>query len=76
MLWQHVLLCKSYATESAPDCGWVSCVVQREPQHRVNIRKLISECFFLKRDFSKEKCSSMKMILGSKKVGVILNVLM
>ena len=45
------------------------------PQHQVNIRKLISECF-LKCDFSKEHCSSLKIILGSKHVGAILNVLM
>jgi len=45
------------------------------PQHRVNIRKLISECFY-KYDFSKEQCSSLKMVLGSKHVGAILNVLM
>ena len=45
-------------------------------QHQVNIRKLISECFFKKCDFSKEQCSSLKMILGSKHVGAILNVLM
>jgi len=45
------------------------------PQHQVDIRKLISECF-LKCDFSKEQCSSLKMILGSKHVGAILNVLM
>ena len=42
MLWQHVILCKSYATESVPDsvcvmcCAtWtlcVSCVVQLESQ--------------------------------------------
>ena len=30
---------------------------------------------FLKSDFSKEQCSSLKMILGSKHVGAILNVL-
>ena len=28
-----------------------------------------------KNDFSKEQCSSLKMILGSKHVGAILNVL-
>jgi len=44
------------------------------PQHQVNIRKLISECF-KKCDFSKEHCISLKMILGSKHVGAILNVL-
>ena len=34
MLWQHVILCKSYATESAPDCVCVcvSCDVQLESQ--------------------------------------------
>jgi len=42
----------------------------------VNIRKLISECFFFKCDFSKEQCSSLKMILGSKHVGAILSILM
>ena len=31
---------------------------------------------FLKRDFSKEQCSSLKMSLGSKHVGAILSVLM
>jgi len=46
------------------------------PQHQVNIRKLISECVFFKCDFSKEQCSSLKMILGSKHVGAILKVLM
>ena len=45
------------------------------PQHQVNIRKLISVCF-KKCDFSKEQFSSLKMILGSKYVGAILNVLM
>jgi len=35
------------------------------------IRKLIRECF-CKCDFSKEQCSSLKMIFGSKQVGVIL----
>ena len=45
------------------------------PQHQVNIRKLISE-YFKKCDFSKEQCSSLKMILGSKHVGAILSVLM
>jgi len=30
---------------------------------------------FLKCDFSKEQCSSLKMILGSKHIGAILNVL-
>ena len=38
-----------------------------------NIRKLITECW--KCGFSKEECSSLKMILGSKHVGAILNVL-
>jgi len=33
-------------------------------------------CFFFKYDFSKEQCNSLKMILGSKHVGAILNVLM
>ena len=56
MLWQHVVLCKSYAAENAPECGCVSCVVQRETV--------------------KEQCSSLTMILGSKYVGAILNVLM
>ena len=46
------------------------------PQHQINIKKLKSECFFFKCDFSKEQCSSLKMILGSKHVGAILNVLM
>jgi len=30
VLWQHVVLRKSYAAESAPDCGCVSCVMLRE----------------------------------------------
>ena len=30
MLWQHVVLCKSYAAENAPDYGCVSCVMLRE----------------------------------------------
>ena len=30
MLWQHVVLRKSYAAENAPDCGCVSCVMLRE----------------------------------------------
>ena len=33
-------------------------------------------CVFLKCDFSKEQCGSLKMILGSKHVGAISNVLM
>ena len=45
-------------------------------QHQINIMKLISECFFFKCDFSKEQFSSLKMILGSKHVAAILNVLM
>ena len=45
------------------------------PQHPVNIKELISECFF-KYDFSKEQRSSLKMILGSKHVEAILSVLM
>ena len=47
-------------------------------KHKINVRKLISECFFFffKYDFSKEQGSSLKMILGSKHVGAILNVLM
>ena len=44
------------------------------PQHQINIRKLAIECvFFFKWDFSKERCSSLKVILGSKHVGAILN---
>ena len=39
------------------------------------IQEVISECF-KKCNFSKEQCSSLKMILGSKHVGAILNVLM
>ena len=35
---------------------------------------LIGE-FVFKRDFSKEQCSSLKMILGLKHVGALLNVL-
>ena len=34
------------------------------PQHQVHIRKLITECLY-ECDFSKEQCSSLKMILGS-----------
>jgi len=30
VLWQHVVLCKSYAAESAPGYGCVSCVILRE----------------------------------------------
>jgi len=58
-------------------CRVLRCVTQHGmlPQHPVNIRKLISECFS-KCDLSKEQCSSLKMILGSKHVGAILNVLM
>jgi len=44
------------------------------PQHQVNIRKSISECF-KKCDFSQEQCRSLKMILGSKHVGAISVVL-
>jgi len=32
--------------------------------------------FFKKCDFNKERCSSLKMILGSKHVGAVLSVLM
>ena len=60
MLLHHVVLCKSYAAENAPDYVCVLCVMLRETQ-----------C-----DFSKEQFSSLKMILGSKQVGVILKVLM
>ena len=44
------------------------------PQHLINIRELINECF--KNDFSKKQRSSLRMSLGSKHVGAILNVLM
>ena len=44
------------------------------PQHPVNIKELIRECF--KNDFIKEQLSSLKMILESKYVGAILNVFM
>jgi hypothetical protein len=27
VLWQHVVLCKSYGAENAPDCGCVWCVM-------------------------------------------------
>jgi len=70
-----------YTAENAPGYGCASCVMlsvtltQHNTQHQVNIRKLISECFY-KCDFSKEQCSSLKMILGSKHVGAILSVLM
>jgi len=30
VLWQHVVLCKSYTAESAPGYGCVSCVMLRE----------------------------------------------
>ena len=30
MLWQHVVLCKSYGAENAPGYGCVSCVMLRE----------------------------------------------
>ena len=30
MLWQHVVLCKSYGAENVPDCGCVSCVMLHE----------------------------------------------
>ena len=63
MLWQHVILCKSYTAENAPDCGCVSCVMLRETGSK-------------KCDFSKEQSSSLKMIVGLKHVGAILNVLM
>jgi len=43
------------------------------PQHLINIRELINECFY--NDFNKEQRSYLKMILGSKHVGAILNVL-
>jgi len=42
------------------------------PQHATDIRGLINECFY--NDFSKEQCSSLRMILGSKYVGAILKV--
>jgi len=44
------------------------------PQHPINIRELINECF--KNNFSKEQRSYLKMILGSKHVGAILSILM
>jgi len=44
------------------------------PQHSVNIKELFCECF--ENDFSKEQRSSLRMILGSKHVGAILNALM
>ena len=79
-------MCKSYAPEIASDYVCVWCVMLPETlssirltqhdmltQHQVNIRKSISDCF-LKCDFSKEQCSSLKMILGSKAIGAILNV--
>jgi len=44
------------------------------PQHPVNIMQLFSERF--ENEFSKEQHSSLRMILGSKHVGAILNVLM
>jgi len=30
VLWQRVVLCKSYGAENAPDCGCVSCVMLSE----------------------------------------------
>ena len=42
------------------------------PEHLINIGKLINECIW--NDFSKEQHSSLRMILGSKHVEVILNV--
>jgi len=57
----------------APPC-FDPKIIFREPQHQVNIRKLISE-YFKKCDFKKEQCSSLKMVLESKHVGAILNVL-
>jgi len=30
VIWQHVVLCKSYGVENVPDCGCVSCVVLHE----------------------------------------------
>ena len=59
MLWQHVVLCKPYGAESAPDYGCASCVML---------------CYVTLRYVSKEQCSSLKMISGSKHVGAILNV--
>ena len=52
----------SYGAQNVPDCVCVCvpCVVLRE-----------SQC-----DFSKEQFSSLEMILGSKHVGAISNVLM
>ena len=44
------------------------------PQRPIHIRELINDCFY--NDFSKEQRSSLRMILGSKHVGAILNVLM
>ena len=41
-----------------------------------NTINVYNQWVFLKCDFSKEQCSSLKMILGSKYVGAILNVLM
>ena len=74
--------CKFYARLISRDWNLEAQSQQRTltqcdmlPQHPVNIKKLISECFE-KCDFSKEQCSSLKMILGSKHVGAILNVLM
>jgi len=60
VLWQHVVLCKWYAAKGVPD---YVCLV------------LCGLSVSKKCDFSKEQCSSLKMILGSKYVGAILNVL-
>ena len=30
VLWQHVVLCKSYASENAPEYGCALCVMLRE----------------------------------------------
>jgi len=40
------------------------------PQHQINI-----SVFFFKYDFSEEQCRSLKIILGSKYIGAVLNVL-
>jgi len=84
-------LCKSHAADSAPDYGCVSCVMLRDVScvmlrdvscvmlRDVSCVMCVLRCMNnITHDthFSKGKCSSLKMILRSKCVGAILNVLM
>jgi len=57
------VLCVSYAAKNVTDYVCVTCYVARDSRN-------------ITCDFSKEKCSSLKMILGSKHVAAILNVVM